>query len=349
MFSPQIVERALARFPRHRATHAPTALEPLPRLGASLGLDLTVKRDDCTGVAFGGNKVRQLEFYIGAAEARGADTILITGAVQSNFVRTAAAMARRAGMDIHVQLEERVPDIDDTHRRNGNVLLDHLFGATIHSFPVGEDEDAADASLEAMADALRGEGRKPYIIGLAATTPPLGALGYVIGAMELVEQCGGELPCGSLPYDEIVVASGSAQTHCGILFGLRALGVPVPVRGICVRRAADIQEARVAKRLRDMAAMTGLDLTIPDSDVRCFHDSREKGYGQMSAATHDAILRTAREEGLLLDPVYTGKVMAGTITLNERGELAGPRILYWHTGGQPALFAYAGAFGVTSA
>ncbi len=335
MFSPEIIERALARFPRHLATHAPTALEALPRLGASLGLDLTVKRDDCTGVAFGGNKVRQLEFYIGAAEAKGADTILITGAVQSNFVRTAAAMARRAGMDCHVQLEERVPNIDDTHRRNGNVLLDHLFGATIYSFPVGEDEDAADASLEKIAENLRGDGRKPYIIGLAASTPPLGALGYMVGAMELAEQHD-----GALPYDEILVASGSAQTHCGILFGLRALGLQTPVRGICVRRAADIQEARVARRLKDMAALTNLDLTIPDTDVRCFHDEREKGYGQMSTATHDAILRTAREEGLLLDPVYTGKVMAGLITLHERGGLAGPRVLYWHTGGQPALFAY---------
>ena len=340
MFSRDVIEAALGRFPRILATHAPTALEPLPRLGASLGLDLTVKRDDCTGVAMGGNKVRQLEFYIGAAQAKGADTILITGAVQSNFVRTAAAMARRAGMECHVQLEERVPDIDDTHRRNGNVLLDHLFGATIHSFPEGENEDAADAALAQIADDLRGEGRTPYIIGLAASTPPLGALGYMIGALELAGQHDG----GSLPYDEIIVASGSAQTHCGILFGLRALGIGTPVRGVCVRRAADIQEARVARRLKDMAAMTGLDVTVPDTDVRCFHDDRERGYGQMSAATHDAILRAARDEGLLLDPVYTGKVMAGLITLHERNELAGERVLYWHTGGQPALFAYADSF-----
>ena len=335
MFSPEEVERALARFPRALATHAPTALEPLPRLGGSLGLDLTVKRDDCTGIAFGGNKVRQLEFYIGDAQAKKADTILITGAVQSNFVRTAAAMAARAGMDCHVQLEERVPDIDETHRHNGNVLLNRLFGATIHSFPEGENEDAADAELEKIAEGLREEGRTPYIIGLAASTPPLGALGYMVAARELLGQRG-----GTLPYDEIVVASGSAQTHCGILFGLRALGDRTPVTGICVRRAAGLQTARVARRLKDMAALTGLDLSIPDEDVRCFHDERERGYGRMSEATHDAILLTARCEGLLLDPVYTGKVMAGLITLHERGRLAGKRVLYWHTGGQPALFAY---------
>lgn len=339
MVSLPVIEAALARFPRIRATHAPTALEPMARMGASLGLDLTVKRDDCTGVALGGNKVRQLEFYIGDALARGADTVLITGAVQSNFVRTAAAMARRAGMDCHVQLEERVPDIDDTHRRNGNALLDRLFGATIHTFPEGEDEDAADASVARIAEGLRGDGRTPYIIGLAASTPPLGALGYVVGALELVVQHGG----GPLPYDEIVVASGSAQTHCGILFGLRALGLDTPVRGICVRRAADIQETRVARRLKDMAALTGLDVSIPDSHVRCFHDARERGYGRMSAATRDAVLRAAREEGLLLDPVYTGKVLAGMIVLHERGALAGRRVLFWHTGGQPALFAYADA------
>ena len=338
MFSADAIEAALGRFPRIHATHAPTALEPMARLGASLGLDLTVKRDDCTGVAMGGNKVRQLEFYIGAAEAKGADTILITGAVQSNFVRTAAAMARRAGMDCHVQLEERVPDIDATHRQNGNVLLDHLFGATVYSFPEGENEDAADASLAKIAEDLRVRGCNPYIIGLAARTPPLGALGYVVGALELAAQHG-----GSPPYDEIVVASGSAQTHCGILFGLRALGIEIPVRGICVRRPADIQEARVARRLTDMAAMTGLAVTIPDSDVRCFHDEREQRYGQMSGATHRAILRAARDEGLLLDPVYTGKVLAGLITLHERGHLAGERVLFWHTGGQPALFAYADA------
>ena len=340
MFSPEEVARALARFPRTRATHSPTALEGMPRLGASLGLDLTVKRDDCTGIAFGGNKVRQLEFYIGAAEAQEADTILITGAVQSNFVRTAAAMAARAGMDCHVQLEERVPDIDATHRHNGNVLLNHLFGATVHTFPEGEDEDAADASLERIAQRLREQGRAPYIIGLAASTPPLGALGYVVAAMELLEQHE-----GALPYDEVVVASGSAQTHCGILFGLRALGDPTPVRGICVRRAAALQTARVSRRLKDMAALTGLDLAVPDEDVRCFHDEREAGYGRMSEATRNAILRTARCEGLLLDPVYTGKVMAGVITLHERSDLVGTRILYWHTGGQPALFAYAAALG----
>lgn len=339
MISRDALTDLLARFPRNLATHAPTALETMPRLSADLGLDLTVKRDDCTGIALGGNKVRQLEFYIGAAQDKGADTILITGAVQSNFVRTAAAMAARAGMGCHVQLEERVPDITDLHRSNGNVLLNHLFGATVHSFPEGENETAADAALEDLAGTLRAEGRTPYIIGLAASTPPTGALGYVAAALELAEQMDGQTP-----FDEIVVASGSAQTHCGILFGLRALGIATPVYGICVRRAESIQKNRVATRLKDMAALTGLDLTIPDDDVRLFHDPREKGYGQMSEATRSAILRTARAEGLLLDPVYTGKVMAGLIELHGQGKLSGPRVLYWHTGGQPALFAYADAF-----
>lgn len=338
MLSIDQLAKALDAFPRVDAVHAPTAVEKMARVGAQAGLELSVKRDDCTGVALGGNKVRQLEYYIGAAEAEGADTILITGAIQSNFVRTAAAMARRAGMDCHVQLEERVPGVSDLYRTNGNVLLDHLFGATVYSFPVGEDEEAADASLAEIAAGLKASGKRPYIIGLAASCPPLGALGYVRGAMELVAQGVAE------DFDEIVVASGSASTHCGLLWGLRALGVQTPVYGICVRRAADIQTARVAGRLADMSAMIGVDLTVPAEDVRLFLDEREGGYGQMSAATKAAVLSAAQLEGLLLDPVYTGKTLAGLLNLHERGMLSGRKVLFWHTGGQPALFSYADAF-----
>ena len=136
---------AIDRFPRIRLGHTPTPLDDAPNLGAALGIELWIKRDDCTGLALGGNKVRQLEFHFGAARACGADTVLVTGAVQSNLVRLAAAGARRLGMDIHIQLEERVDDADDLYRASGNMLLDRLLGATLHSFPVGEDEAAADA------------------------------------------------------------------------------------------------------------------------------------------------------------------------------------------------------------
>ncbi len=330
------LEDALARFPRVAVTHAPTPLEPLANLGAELGLSLLAKRDDCTGLGFGGNKVRQLEFYFGAALAAEADTVLITGAVQSNFVRTAAAMAARFNMVCHIQLEERVPDVGALHRSNGNVLLDRLFGAKLHSFPEGENEAGADAAVEAIADDLRAAGRKPYIIPLAANHPPLGALGYVVAALELVRQLEDHDPV-----DEIVVASGSAATHAGLLFGLRALGLEIPVRGICVRRPAAAQQPRVLQRCADLAQLLDLPVVIAESDVRVFDDVLAPGYGRLNAVTVAAIRRTAEREGLVLDPAYTGKVMAGLIQLAEAGALAGPHIVFLHTGGTPALFAYA--------
>jgi D-cysteine desulfhydrase family pyridoxal phosphate-dependent enzyme len=328
------VREALAQFPRVEASHAPTPVEALPRLGAAYGLDLWVKRDDCTGIAFGGNKVRQLEFYIGAAQAKGADTLLITSAVQSNFMRTAAAMGRRYGMDCHVQLEDRVPDTSALYQSNGNVLLDKLFGATFHSYPEGEDEAGADASVAAIAEGLKAEGKTPYVIPLGADSAPTGALGYVAAALELVEA---DLP----PFDDIIVSSGSALTHAGLLLGLRALGDTTPVYGICVRRDAVAQSARVAKRTADVAALMGLDVQVPSTDVRLFDGVLAPGYGQLNNAILFAIKQTAQLEGLLLDPVYTGKAMAGALALAKAKSLAGRRVLFWHTGGTPALFAYA--------
>ena len=174
----------LESFPRVALGHAPTPIEHAPRLGEALGIDLYIKRDDCTGLALGGNKVRQLEFYLGAARADDCDVVLITGAVQSNFVRLTAAAARHLGMDVHVQLEERVANPDEAYRNSGNVLLDRLLGATIHTFPAGEDEAAADDALKAIAAQLAVSGRDPYVIHLGVDHPPIGALGYVRAAAE---------------------------------------------------------------------------------------------------------------------------------------------------------------------
>ena len=178
----------VGRFPRARLAHTPTPLERAPNLGAVLGIELWIKRDDCTGLALGGNKVRQIEFHFGAAQAAGADTMLVTGAVQSNLVRIAAAGARRLGMEIEIQLEERVEDVDDLYRASGNVLLDRVLGATLHVFPVGEDETAADAALERRAEALAAQGRRPYVMHSAPGHRPLGGLGYVLAAAEVMEQ-----------------------------------------------------------------------------------------------------------------------------------------------------------------
>ena len=199
----------IARFPRARLGHAPTPIDPAPNLGAALGIGLWIKRDDCTGLAFGGNKVRQIEFHFGEAEERGADTVLVTGAVQSNLVRiAAAAAARRLGMVAHIQLEDRVADGGETYRTSGNLLLDRVLGATLHPFPEGEDEAAADATMERRAAVLAAEGRRTYVIHSAPGHPPLGGLGYVLAAEESTEQAR-DLGIG---FDTVVCASGSALT-----------------------------------------------------------------------------------------------------------------------------------------
>lgn len=325
--------------PRVTLGHLPTPIESMGNLARTLGRGggLYVKRDDCTGLAFGGNKVRQLEFYVGEAEAEGADTVLITGAVQSNFVRTAAAAARKLGMDCHVQLEERVPNADQEYRNSGNVFLDRLLGATLYSYPEGEDEEGADRRLHEIADDLRGNGRRPYIVPLAPGHKPLGALGYVDAAREIL----GQLSEQSLRMDEIVVASGSGATHAGLLFGLRALGSAIPVTGVCVRRAATTQHNRILTRCGEIAELLGVAPAVTAADVVTRDDWLAPGYGQLNEPTVSAIDLAARCEALILDPVYTGKVMAATI---GRAKETGPdhNIMFVHTGGNPASFAYSG-------
>ena len=322
--------------PRARLGHAPTPLEAMPNLGATTGgADLFVKRDDCTGLALGGNKVRQLEFYVGEAVAEGADTILITGAVQSNFVRLAAAAARKLAMDCHIQLEERVKKSDPLYRESGNVLLDRVLGATIHSYPDGEDEAGADRHLGEVAAGLKDAGRRPYIIPLAPGHKPLGALGYVVAAEEILAQAADGAPA----FDEVVVASGSGNTHAGLLFGLRALGSAARVTGICVRRDAAAQRGRIKTRCDEIADLLGVAPTVDDDDVIVDDRFLAPGYGQLNPPTAAAIKAAAQSEGLILDPVYTGKTMAGCL---DRARQAGEssKLLFIHTGGTPALFAY---------
>ena len=331
------IDAALAAFPRVRLGHAPTPIDRAPRLGREIGIELHIKRDDCTGLAFGGNKVRQLEFYMGEAVQAGADSVLITGAVQSNFMRTAAAAARQLGMQPHLQLEERVAAPDEHYRRSGNVHLDRLLGATLRHFPEGEDEAAADAALEELAKKLKDQGRRPYVIHLGIDHPPIGALGYVCCAEEIVTQTTEQ----GLHMDAVVVASGSALTHAGLLVGLRAQGVMWPVHGICVRRSASLQRVRVLRRAREIAALLELELRITDDDVLVNDAVLAPGYGRLNQATWDAIASGARLEALFLDPVYTGKTMAGLMHLASNEVIApGSRVLFMHTGGQPALFGY---------
>ncbi len=326
--------------PRARLGHTPTPIEAMPNLAARLGADaLYVKRDDCTGLAFGGNKVRQLEFYLGEAVAQAADTVLITGAVQSNFARLAAAAARKLGMDCHIQLEERVPKTDPVYRNSGNVLLDRILGATLHSYAHGEDEAGADRRIRDIAAELEARGRRPYVIPLAPGHAPLGALGYVVAAREILEQ----MEADSLAIDEVVAASGSGNTHAGLLFGFRALGCPLPVTGICVRRPAQPQRERIASHCREIAELLDVEPVVEERDIRLLDDFLAPGYGQLNPATLEAIELAAQTEALILDPVYSGKTMAGFIQ-RAREAGTGRALLFVHSGGTPTLFAYESAF-----
>lgn len=328
-----MIDAALSNYPRARLMTSVTPVERLERLSDQLGLDLWIKRDDLTGLSFGGNKTRQLEFYMGEALRQGADTILITGAVQSNFVRTAAAAAAKLGMSSVLQLEDRVADMGEYYHRSGNVLLAQLLGAEHMSYPKGEDEAGADNALHERADQLVAEGRKPYVIHLGIDHPPLGALGYVAGAAELHTQIS--------DFDAAVVPSGSGSTHAGFLAGLRLVGQSAPVYGICVRRDQNQQKARLQKVLGRLATMMGFDPALVMEDICTWGGALAPGYGRIGPATREALTLMARSEGIFLDPVYSAKTFAGLLGLLEQGVIEkGQKVVLLHTGGQPALFGY---------
>jgi D-cysteine desulfhydrase/L-cysteate sulfo-lyase len=327
----------LGRHSRVALGHGPTAIDRLPALGRRLGITLSAKRDDCNGLAFGGNKVRQLEYYLGRAVDEGADSLLITGALQSNFVRLTAAAASRMGWRADVQLEDRVPKDDVLYQSSGNVFLTRLLGAKIHHFAEGEDEKAADQNLEAIADRLRAEGRKPYVIHLGIDHPPYGGLGYVAAAAE----CWSQLQQESEEVSHVVIPSGSGLTHAGFLVGARAVGWRLPVHGICVRRAAALQDARIRRRAGEIAALIDQEDAVKASDILLYDKVLAPGYGLLNEATATAIRWAAETEALILDPVYSGRCMAGLIALVENGEIPqGAHVLFIHTGGHPAVFAY---------
>ncbi len=326
----------LDELPRVTLSHTPTPVDGMPNLSKQIGpANLYAKRDDCTGLGMGGNKARQLEFYVGEALSREADCILITGAVQSNFVRMAAAAARKVAMDCHIQLEERVAAPSSLYRHSGNILLDRMLGATLYNYPDGEDEAGADQQLEIIAERLRDAGRKPYVIHLGPGHPPLGALGYVVAAREIVEQ----LKEGAPKFDEIIVASGSGATHSGLLFGLRALGCAIPVKGICVRRTKDLQGPRITSRCQEIADVLEVDNPVTENDIDINDEVLAPGYGKMNDEVLEAIKLTAHCEGIILDPVYTGKAMAGFLN-RARQAKGGQNLMFIHTGGQPAIFGY---------
>lgn len=323
----------LARFPRARFAHLPTPLEAAPRLGEALGgVNLFVKRDDCTGLAGGGNKTRKLEFLVGEALARGADTLVTQGAVQSNHVRQTAAAAARFGLACEVILETRTGSKAEDYNENGNVLLDRLLGAALRTVPGGSDMNAA---LEETAQAVRDRGGKPYVIPGGGSNA-IGALGYADCARELMVQA----DAMGLKIDQIVTATGSAGTQAGLVTGLAVVGADVPVLGIGVRAPKPTQEGNVFKLAQETAALLGHPDRVAREQVVADCDYVGEGYGLVDQAVIEALKLAARTEGLLLDPVYSGKAMKGLIALAAQGRFEGRTVVFLHTGGAQGLFGY---------
>ncbi|MGV3579782.1 D-cysteine desulfhydrase [Brevundimonas sp.] len=324
----------LARFPRVRLAHLPTPLEPAPGLSQALGIDLWIKRDDCTGLAGGGNKTRKLEFLLGDAFEQDADTLVTQGAVQSNHVRQTAAAAALMGLKCEIILEERTGSKATDYTRNGNVLLDRLFGATLRSVPGGSD---MPAELEKTAEEVRAKGGKPYLIPGGGSNA-IGALGYVDCAREIVSQAD-EL---DLAVDRIVTATGSAGTHAGLVAGLAVLGADIPVLGIGVRAPKERQEANVLKLAKETAALLGHPDRVKDHMVVADCDYVGEGYGLIDQGVADALMLAARSDGIILDPVYSAKAMKGLIALSKAGRFEGERVVFLHTGGAQGIFGYQG-------
>ena len=328
----------LARFNPVRFAHLPTPLEPLPRLTDALsspgggGPTLWVKRDDCTGLAGGGNKTRKLEYLLGDALGNEADTLITQGAVQSNHVRQTAAAAAMFGMACEVILEHRTGSNAHDYNHSGNVLLDELLGATLRTVPAGTDMNQAMAEVAAE---VAERGGRPYVIPGGGSNI-IGALGYVECALELVAQAN-EM---GLEIDRIVTATGSAGTHAGLVAGLAVMGADIPVLGIGVRAPKDVQEANVFKLAVETANLLGHKDRVTRDMIVADCDYVGAGYGIVDEAVIDALKLAARTDALLLDPVYTGKAMKGLITLSRMGRFDGETVVFLHTGGAQGLFGY---------
>lgn len=328
----------LSRFPRIRFAHLSTPLEPMANLSKLLGgPNLWIKRDDCTGLAGGGNKTRKLEFLMGDAVQKGADTIITQGATQSNHARQTAAIATKMGMECHILLEDRTGSKDIEYNYNGNVLLDQLFGASLSQFPADTDMNKAMAEL---AEKLKAQGKKPYIIPGGGSNV-VGALGYVNAALEILVQANDM----GLRIDKVVHATGSTGTQAGLVTGFVASNSLIPVLGIGVRAAREAQEANVFKLAEQTAIHLGIEGVVKREHVVANCDYVGAGYGLPTPGGIEAIELFARTESILLDPVYSAKGAAGLIDLIRKGHFKkDDNIVFVHTGGSQALFGYRNAF-----
>ncbi|MBR0139206.1 MAG: D-cysteine desulfhydrase [Firmicutes bacterium] len=329
----------LAKFPRRIYTPYETPIQPLDRLTEVLGGGprIWIKRDDMLGLAMGGNKTRKLEFLMADALEKGADTVITCGAVQSNHCRLTLAAAVTEGLKCHLVIEQRVPGSYNEHA-TGNNFLYHLLGVEgIHVVDGGSD---MMAEMKKVADELAAQGRKPYIIPGGGSNE-IGATGYAACAQEILNQ---SFKMG-VNFDHIVCTSGSTGTHAGLLVGLKGENANIPLTGIGINKPLPIQKPNVYNLSVKLAKHLGVANEITMDDVIVFDDYVGPGYSRVTQGMVEAVELVAKTEGILLDPVYTGKTMAGMIDLYKKGYFEGCRnILFIHTGGSPALFAYTDTF-----
>ncbi|OGD17773.1 MAG: hypothetical protein A2W03_11940 [Candidatus Aminicenantes bacterium RBG_16_63_16] len=341
----EALKRKLARFPKKSLIHLPTPLAKLERLSRELGgPEIWIKRDDLTGAGFGGNKSRKLEFIMADVLANKADTLITWGSVQSNWCMQAASAARRFGIR-PVLLLFKSTNLEPEY--DGNLLLDFLLDADIRVRETRKGKllaaEVAEQAVEEAAAEARGRGEIPYTVAVGGSLPglsmalPLGALSYVAAFAELEDQA----PAAGLDCTHIVHATGSGATQAGLVVAARALGRPVEVIGISVSDPKEAFTDIVLRIAEETGRALGLDLGIRRDDVIVLDEFLQEGYGVVTAGVAEAIRLVFAQEGIVLDPVYTGKAMAGLIDLVRRGHFRkNDSVIFLHTGGTPALFPY---------
>lgn len=325
-----------AKYERVPLAHLPTPLEAMPSLSQELGgPPLYIKRDDQTGLAFGGNKARKLEFIFADVLEKKSDIIITWAGIQSNWARQTAAAARIHNIKPILILSRG----EHSPKHNGNLLLDRLMGADVRLVEPGVDQGEVARTL---AKELEAEGHRPYVVPVGGSRPrdsmelPLGAIAYANGFYELWQQARAE----GWELDHVVVANGSGGTQAGLMVGARAVAPHVQIVGINVSGDGSQKQSNVTEIANMTAEALGLDMTFSEDETITLHDYAGS-YGVVDASIAEAVKRFARHEGVMLDPVYTGKAAAGMIDLLNQGYFDGSRgIVFWHTGGTPALFAY---------
>ena len=314
----------MVTIPRLNFAHLPTPIETLPRLSEALGGPrLLIKRDDQTGLAFGGNKTRKLEFLVAEARDQGAKTLISGGALQSNHCRQTAAAAARFGFECTLVLTGDIPE-----QPSANLLLDQLFGAQVVYLADRKDRDRI---LQETFDHAAEKGMKPYLVAYGGSSPT-GALGYAFAVKELMEQ--------DVHADWIVFATSSGGTHAGLVLGQRVFGYKGKLLGISIDESEEWLKTHVSELATSASEKLGKQIDFLPTEVLANADYNQAGYGVLTEPEREAIHLFARHEGILLDPVYTGRAAAGMIDLIRKGFFKKDEtVLFLHTGGQPALFA----------